>query len=334
MAGPFRLRCRARVPPELPVLVRDLLLELLRRWNGLPGDPRQPLIDLGRQVGDEAVGEERRHDDAKHRVVDDPGRLVAAVRAALDAIGRIEAEEALVLADRTPEGWMLSPRRKASVPLTAASARTYCQGTKTPSRRARVSTLSSCWSSDLGFEFSSLNRRYARPMSVQTRGILPGWKISAAWARNRRSKSSARVAIVVASAAGTAAVPASSGQSRACVSRYHGVLAPNHKLRPAVTSLAIGNVGKRQEAATRGHTDDGSATGGCCDATHATQKPRAHDTSRIAWAKLMARVGGGVSARVPELRRRHPADRIQTAFRVRNHPWPSHSWQPPVAADF
>jgi hypothetical protein len=32
--------------------------------------------------------------------------------------------------------------------------------------------------------------------------------------------------------------------------------------------------------------------------------------------------------------RRHPADRVQTAFRVRNHPWPSHSWQPPVAADF
>jgi hypothetical protein len=50
--------------------------------------------------------------------------------------------------------------------------------------------------------------------------------------------------------------------------RYHGVFTPNHKLRPAVTSLAIGNVGKRQEAATRGHTDDGSATEGCCDATH------------------------------------------------------------------
>ena len=44
--------------------------------------------------------------------------------------------------------------------------------------------------------------------------------------------------------------------------------------------------------------------------------------------------GGGVSARVPSVRRRHPADRVQTAFRVRNHPWPSHSWQPPVAADF
>ena len=70
--------------------------------------------------------------------------------------------------------------------------------------------------------------------------------------------------------------------------RYHGVFAPNHKLRPAVTSLAIGNVGKRQEAATGGHTDDGRVTGGCCDAT---QKPRSHNTSRIAWAKLMARVG-------------------------------------------
>ena len=72
--------------------------------------------------------------------------------------------------------------------------------------------------------------------------------------------------------------------------RYHGVFAPNHRLRKAVTSLAIGNVGKRQEAATGGHTDDGSATGGCCDA-NPNQKPRSHDTSRIAWAKLMARVG-------------------------------------------
>jgi hypothetical protein len=40
-----------------------------------------------------------------------------------------------------------------------------------------------------------------------------------------------------------------------------------------------------------GHGNDGRATGGCCDATHATPKPRSHDTSRIAWAKLMARVG-------------------------------------------
>ena len=73
--------------------------------------------------------------------------------------------------------------------------------------------------------------------------------------------------------------------------RYHGVFAPNHRLRKAVTSLAIGNVGKRGEAATGGHGGDGRGTEGCCDANHATLKPRSHDTSRIAWAKLMARVG-------------------------------------------
>ena len=54
---------------------------------------------------------------------------------------------------------------------------------------------------------------------------------------------------------------------------------------PPSRRMTKGNVGKRQEAATGGHTDDGSATGGCCDATHATQKLRSHDTSRIAWAK-------------------------------------------------
>ncbi|NCA11684.1 hypothetical protein EBR56_07730 [bacterium] len=70
--------------------------------------------------------------------------------------------------------------------------------------------------------------------------------------------------------------------------RYHGVFAPNHKLRPTVTSLAIGNVSKRQEAATGGHGGDGYATEGSCAAT---AKPRSHDTSRIAWAKPMARMG-------------------------------------------
>ena len=69
--------------------------------------------------------------------------------------------------------------------------------------------------------------------------------------------------------------------------RYHGVFAPNHKLRRAVTALAIGNIGKRGEAVAGGHAGNTHATG-CCD-TQA--KPRSHDTSRIAWAKLMARVG-------------------------------------------
>ena len=74
--------------------------------------------------------------------------------------------------------------------------------------------------------------------------------------------------------------------------RYHGVFAPNHRLRKAVTSLAIGNIGKRGDAATGGQAAGGAVGGhaveGCCD-THA--KPRSHDTSRIARAKLMARVG-------------------------------------------
>jgi len=70
--------------------------------------------------------------------------------------------------------------------------------------------------------------------------------------------------------------------------RYHGVFAPNHRLRKAVTALAIGNIGKQREAVTGGHGGGGHATGGCCDAP---RKPRSHDTSRIAWAKLLARVG-------------------------------------------
>ena len=44
------------------------------------------------------------------------------------------------------------------------------------------------------------------------------------------------------------------------------------------------------QAVTGGHAAGGRATGGCCD-VNPNQKPRSHDTSRIAWAKLMARVG-------------------------------------------
>jgi hypothetical protein len=68
--------------------------------------------------------------------------------------------------------------------------------------------------------------------------------------------------------------------------RYHGVFAPNHPLRPAVTALAVGNVGKQRDAANSAHA--GHDAEDCCG-TRAN--PRSHDTSRIAWAKLMARVG-------------------------------------------
>ncbi|MFM7184136.1 MAG: sulfotransferase [Planctomycetota bacterium] len=56
--------------------------------------------------------------------------------------------------------------------------------------------------------------------------------------------------------------------------RYHGVFAANHRLRRAVTALAIGNIGKPGDAATGGQAGAGRAAGGCCDANHANQKPR------------------------------------------------------------
>jgi hypothetical protein len=83
--------------------------------------------------------------------------------------------------------------------------------------------------------------------------------------------------------------------------RYHGVFAPNHKLRRAVTAVAIGNIGKQRDSATGGH-----AVEGCCGSQH---KPRSHDTSRIAWAKLMARVGEEFPLQCPAWRR-HPIDRL------------------------
>jgi hypothetical protein len=50
----------------------------------------------------------------------------------------------------------------------------------------------------------------------------------------------------------------------------------------------IGNVDNRGDTTTIGHAVGRHATADCCDTD---QKPRSHDTSRIAWAKLMARVG-------------------------------------------
>jgi hypothetical protein len=66
--------------------------------------------------------------------------------------------------------------------------------------------------------------------------------------------------------------------------RYHGVFAPNHKLRRAVTALAIGNIGKRREAVTGGHAAGGRATGGCCEA-NPNQKPRSWPAHRLGRAR-------------------------------------------------
>jgi hypothetical protein len=71
--------------------------------------------------------------------------------------------------------------------------------------------------------------------------------------------------------------------------RYHGVFAPNHKLRSAVTALAIGRGLARvpqEQVPVPGCRARGTGTD-CC----AAGASPSHDTSRIAWAKLMARVG-------------------------------------------
>jgi hypothetical protein len=52
--------------------------------------------------------------------------------------------------------------------------------------------------------------------------------------------------------------------------------------------MTKGTLGGRREATTGGHAVDRHATADCWDMDH---KPRSHNTPRIVWAKLMARVG-------------------------------------------
>ena len=86
--------------------------------------------------------------------------------------------------------------------------------------------------------------------------------------------------------------------SQGCLPRITGCEKPSRRWRSRTLAF-------RREAATGGHGGDGHGTAGCCDA-HA--KPRSHDTSRKSLGQAHGAGGGGVSARVPELRRRHPAD--------------------------
>ena len=60
------------------------------------------------------------------------------------------------------------------------------------------------------------------------------------------------------------------------------MFAPNHPLRPLVKALAIGNAGKSAVQATR--ESDGACPTGAAD------ERRSHDTSRLAWGKLLARI--------------------------------------------
>ena len=76
--------------------------------------------------------------------------------------------------------------------------------------------------------------------------------------------------------------------------RYHGNFAPNHPLWMAGTALAIGNVGNQRDAATSGH-----AVGDCCASA---DQPRSYNTSTVAWAKLIARVGEEFALTCPACR--------------------------------
>jgi hypothetical protein len=93
--------------------------------------------------------------------------------------------------------------------------------------------------------------------------------------------------------------------------RYHGVCAPNHRLRKAVTSLAIGNIGRRRDAATGGQ----AAFRGCqrtCRGRLLRQSCKAPLARHLAncLGETDGPGGGGVSARVPGVRRQHPTDRV------------------------
>ncbi|MCE9632159.1 MAG: transposase [Planctomycetia bacterium] len=87
--------------------------------------------------------------------------------------------------------------------------------------------------------------------------------------------------------------------------RYHGVFAPNHKIRSAVTALAIGNVGKPRDAATGGHAVGGHAADGdaTCHGCDSCDKLPSHDTSRrqrpntwLGWARSFRWSARGVVA--------------------------------------
>ena len=75
--------------------------------------------------------------------------------------------------------------------------------------------------------------------------------------------------------------------------RYHWLVAPNHPLRPAVTAMAIGNLTKPHQAVAGEHggTSTAAAGDGCGAPGSIAEQPCHHDTSGIAWAKLLARVG-------------------------------------------
>ena len=89
--------------------------------------------------------------------------------------------------------------------------------------------------------------------------------------------------------------------------RDQGAFAPNHPLRPAVTAPAIGNAAKQGDEPPCGHAGRTQAAYAYCDSG---VKPPPHGHVADCLGQALGAGGGGVSPRVSELRRRHPADRV------------------------
>ena len=89
--------------------------------------------------------------------------------------------------------------------------------------------------------------------------------------------------------------------------RYHGVFAPNHKLRPAVTALAKRE--HRQAARSRGWRACGRRTTRGRLLRHSCEAPVARHLADYL-GETHGPAGRGVPARVPSMWRRHPAHRL------------------------
>jgi hypothetical protein len=92
--------------------------------------------------------------------------------------------------------------------------------------------------------------------------------------------------------------------------RYHGVFAPNHNLRPAVTALAKREHRRAARGRDRRVWGRRSRHGRMlrCEPRDAKAPLARHLPDCLGEADGPG--GGGVSARVPELRRRYSADRV------------------------
>jgi hypothetical protein len=117
----------------------------------------------------------------------------------------------------------------------------------------------------LDFDISLLTRRTSAKLFIRVRHVLPRHK-AANWVGPGRGRKSTRPGangvVELSTFEFLDQLADHVPPPRKHRHRYHGVFTPNHKLRPAVTALATGNVAKRGDAATDGHAVGGHAASG------------------------------------------------------------------------